>query len=477
MRKKLSLAISLGIALLACTALTSCDDEGGDSGGSAKTEKGSSKKGDVVIIKPDDLFHKIKSTSGCEDILCSIAKKYNVFEKFPNAIKQKEYDDSVKAIFDKNIQKELEAYIGDTVTLSHKVKMHGVLKSDLKKKGVLCSSEDLQSNMVGGNNEISFSVSAEPQTSNLCERIDVYESDDKKFQKSSYLTLPDCASLNKETSWEQQAEQEAKQYLEGKKKAVLLETKGKTLATLYKDKYTLKNSSGKIVAIFPDKNSAMNFENPKYREADGRIKESCGYECYEYYEYNCSFDYLAIRKKIVTWETMITYIDAYQPGCEIYEYIGPAQKAATPAAKQPAQETPSESIATAADYSAALQTHFSKGTLGESSKSRPIEMFFQSVSKNGNSYSISGKSKTKSAEDTFSGTLTVSSETAGASCASGETEIKGAYDLSEAESKTSGHFVGSFTACESGGKLSKASFKGNWIKHANNKETPCGFEL
>jgi uncharacterized protein (TIGR02145 family) len=130
-----------------------------------------------------------------------------------------------------------------------------------------------------------------------------------------------------------------------------------------------------------------------------------------------------------------------------------------------------------ANYSPALQTHYPKGTLGEAGKTRPVEMFFQKVLKNGNSYVIVGKSKTKAAEDAFSGTLAISSQTAGGSCGSGETEIKGSYDLNEKASKTSGHFVGSFTACEKSGKLSKASFKGDWVKHANGSKTPCSFGL
>jgi uncharacterized protein (TIGR02145 family) len=142
---------------------------------------------------------------------------------------------------------------------------------------------------------------------------------------------------------------------------------------------------------------------------------------------------------------------------------GTASKAASPA--------------TDTDYSPALQTHYSKGTLGESGKTRPIEMFFQKVSKNGGSYSISGKSKTNAAEDAFSGTLSISSQTAGGSCNSEETELKGSYDFNEKESKTSGHFVGTFIACEKSGTLSKASFKGNWVKHANGNKTPCEFEL
>jgi hypothetical protein len=129
------------------------------------------------------------------------------------------------------------------------------------------------------------------------------------------------------------------------------------------------------------------------------------------------------------------------------------------------------------DYSQALQTHFPKGTLGASGKTRPIEMFFQKVLKNGDSYPIVGKSKTSAAEDAFSGTLSIISQTAGGSCGSGETELKGSYNLKEKVSKTSGHFVGNFTACEKSGKLSKASFKGDWVKDANGNRTPCNFEL
>jgi antitoxin component YwqK of YwqJK toxin-antitoxin module len=132
---------------------------------------------------------------------------------------------------------------------------------------------------------------------------------------------------------------------------------------------------------------------------------------------------------------------------------------------------------TDADYSAALQTHFAKGALGASEKSRPIEMFFQSVSKNGGVYSVSGKSKTSAAEDPFNGTLSISGKTAGGSCKGGETELTGDYDLTEKESKTSGRFVGAFTACEKNGKLSKAEFVGNWVKHSTGNKTPCNFKL
>ena len=33
------------------------------------------------------------------------------------------------------------------------------------------------------------------------------------------------------------------------------------------------------------------------------------------------------------------------------------------------------------------------------------------------------------------------------------------------------------TACEKNGKLSKATFKGDWVKHANGSKTPCNFGL
>jgi hypothetical protein len=132
---------------------------------------------------------------------------------------------------------------------------------------------------------------------------------------------------------------------------------------------------------------------------------------------------------------------------------------------------------TPANYSPALQTHYPKGTLGEAGKTRPVEMFFQKVLKNENSYVIVGKSKTKAAEDSFSGTLSVSSSKTGGTCPSGETEIKGSYDLNEKKSNTSGRFAGSFTACEKSGKLSKASFKGHWIKHSNGSKTPCDFGI
>jgi uncharacterized protein (TIGR02145 family) len=127
------------------------------------------------------------------------------------------------------------------------------------------------------------------------------------------------------------------------------------------------------------------------------------------------------------------------------------------------------------DYSPALQTHFAKGTLGSPGKTRSIEMFFQNVFKSDKVYSVSGKSKTSAAEDAFSGMLTISGTAAGASCNSDETEIKGSYDLNEKESKTSGSFKGTFTVCEKSGKLSKASFKGDWVKHATGSKTPCNF--
>jgi len=110
-------------------------------------------------------------------------------------------------------------------------------------------------------------------------------------------------------------------------------------------------------------------------------------------------------------------------------------------------------------------------------KIRPIQMFFQNVSQTRDIYIIDGKSKTNAAEDTFRGTLTISEETKGGSCKSGETELKGSYDLTEKKSKTSGSFKGTFTACEKSGKLTKASFKGDWVKHSTGSKTPCNFEL
>jgi uncharacterized protein (TIGR02145 family) len=132
-----------------------------------------------------------------------------------------------------------------------------------------------------------------------------------------------------------------------------------------------------------------------------------------------------------------------------------------------------------ADYSSAMQTHFAKGTLGEGNKTRPIEMFFQKISKNGNNlYAVSGKSKTKAAEDTFSGVLNISSYTGNEiSCSSSENKIAGGYKLEEKKSITSGYFGGYFTACEKNGKLSKAKFNGGWTKHSNGEYTPCNFGL
>jgi len=134
---------------------------------------------------------------------------------------------------------------------------------------------------------------------------------------------------------------------------------------------------------------------------------------------------------------------------------------------------------TGSDYSSAFATHFAKGTLGASGKTRPIEMFFQNVFMrwNGHYYKIIGYSKTDAAEDALMGIFTISEETKGGSCNSDENELKGSYDLTEAQSKTSGSFAGTFTACEKSGKLTKASFKGNWIKHSNGSKTPCNFEI
>jgi len=130
-------------------------------------------------------------------------------------------------------------------------------------------------------------------------------------------------------------------------------------------------------------------------------------------------------------------------------------------------------VVTAADYSSALQTGFPNGSLGENK--RPIEVFFQSVSKSGDSYTVNGYTKTKAAQDTFSGTLTITSETKGGSCGAG-TELKGSYNFNEKESKTSGRFAGNFVACENSGSLSSANFDGKWIKHSNNNQTPCSWK-
>jgi len=146
---------------------------------------------------------------------------------------------------------------------------------------------------------------------------------------------------------------------------------------------------------------------------------------------------------------------------------------------EPSQTAPKSTPAptpapeTDVDYSFALQTDFPNGSLGENK--RPIEVFFQSVSKNGDSYTINGYTKTKAAQDVFSGTLTVKSEAKGGSCEDGETELKGSYSLNEKESKTSGRFAGNFVACENSGSLSSANFDGKWIKHSNNSETPCSW--
>ncbi len=135
----------------------------------------------------------------------------------------------------------------------------------------------------------------------------------------------------------------------------------------------------------------------------------------------------------------------------------------------PAAPTP----APAANYSSALQTSFPNGSLGENK--RPIEVFFQNVSKSGNSYTVNGYTKTKAAQDTFSGTLTISSETKGGSCGAG-TELKGSYNFNEKESKTSGRFAGNFVACENSGRLSSGNFDGKWIKHSNNNAIPCSWK-
>jgi len=151
----------------------------------------------------------------------------------------------------------------------------------------------------------------------------------------------------------------------------------------------------------------------------------------------------------------------------------PNSTPASETASAPASETaPAPAVATATDYSSALQTNFPNGSLGENK--RPIEVFFQNVSKSGNSYTVNGYTKTKAAQDTFSGTLTVSSETKGGSCGAG-TELKGSYNFNEKESKTSGRFEGNFVACENSGNLSSGNFNGKWIKHSNNSAIPCSW--
>jgi hypothetical protein len=129
------------------------------------------------------------------------------------------------------------------------------------------------------------------------------------------------------------------------------------------------------------------------------------------------------------------------------------------------QQTKNEAF----NFSQSLQTHFSKGTLDK----QPIEMFFESVNRNNNTYSVKGKLKTKTSDDFFHGMLTINSETTGALCADSETEINGIYNLYEEK----GHFAGKFTACGNNTKLSKASFNGDWIKYSNGKKTPCNFGL
>jgi hypothetical protein len=132
------------------------------------------------------------------------------------------------------------------------------------------------------------------------------------------------------------------------------------------------------------------------------------------------------------------------------------------------------------NYRSALETRFAKGTLGAAGKTRPIEMFFTDVYRQYDHYTIDGKSKTSSAEDAFTGTLEVGAiggKPASGLCGGGETEFAGIYNLKEKESKTSGRFIGSFTACEKEGKLLKAKFEGNWVKDANGNKTPCNFGL
>ena len=232
-----------------------------------------------------------------------------------------------------------------------------------------------------------------------------------------------------------------------------------TLATLFENKYFMEgfNRVEGIVEqriFFPDKEAAINFKPCEKKECEGK--------------------YLAILKKIV-----VRYNPRYDKPYryEAWEYVGTASAAtaeenpavvAVPAPTAEAAET-----AQATDYSSALQTNFPNGELGANKRS--IEVYFQSVSKSGDSYSVSGYTKTKAAEDKFSGSLTVSGAESGGACGGGQTELTGTYSLDETQSKTSGKFAGSFTACESGGTLTSAKFTGNWIKHTDGKSSVCNW--
>jgi len=121
--------------------------------------------------------------------------------------------------------------------------------------------------------------------------------------------------------------------------------------------------------------------------------------------------------------------------------------------------------------SPALQTHVLKGTLDN----QPTEIFFESVTRNSNAYtySVKGKYKTKTSNDSFQGMLTINNKPIGDLCTDSETEINGTYDLYEEK----GHFTGKFTACQNDTKLSKANFNGDWTKYSNGKKMPCSFRL
>jgi len=484
MRIKHSITLSLCTALLACAILTSCDEKeegGGANSGDSGGDSAKKVDNDAVVllgVNEDDLYGQFKQM--CEgsftlyegrkhDVIAKkIREKYNICTgaKFDNAVKQKVYDDSVKKALFNNYKQEAEALIGDTLvfalltdTLSVYDKMYGnkaeweaYLKKceELKAKGfIVLEANDFIVSEGKRHNNNEPSVTAEPQSLYNCYIESTSEKDGRQSTSKYYAFAgQDCNSYNKEYT----SEEQAKAIMNGRD--VPIETKSKTAATIYKDKYVLTSKFikqiGVMVIIFPDQNSAMNFES---KENDNLLS--------------------VIPKKHVMTPTGFY---------SLYEYVGPASEKATgSAAKQQASEQPAAAAApainTATDYSSALQTHFSKGTLGATGKTRPIEMFFQSVSKNGNSYSIKGKSKTKATEDAFNGSLSISSEETGGSCGGGEKEIKGTYDLNENESKTSGHFVGDFTACENNGKLSKANFVGNWVKHSNGNKTPCEFEL
>jgi hypothetical protein len=162
-------------------------------------------------------------------------------------------------------------------------------------------------------------------------------------------------------------------------------------------------------------------------------------------------------------ETLIHYID----DDELKE-LRDSRKAKTDSLYPKSERRTKNDIETF-NFSQALQTHFSKGTLDK----QPIEMFFESVNRNNNTYSVKGKLKTKTSDDFFHGMLTINSKTTGGLCTDSETEINGIYDLYEEK----GHFAGKFTACGNSTKFSKANFNGDWTKYSNGKKTPCNFGL